>query len=487
MGYTLHNRVKHSASYSGVLGRNLMLALPIPRVFAFVTLLLMVSIGVAQEPVEKLKKQPPPAKSELTPAPAKVDVIPLAQDEDISERLQSVLEATGWFIEPTVRVENGVAFLSGRTENDDLKKWAGDLARNTQDVVAVANRIDVIEPSIWDFRPAWAGVLVLWRDLIRSLPFVMFGVFIMILSVFMAKLAIRIMRAMLRNRPLPVVLQNVLANSVGVLVFLAGTYLILRIFGLTQLALTVVGGTGLLGLALGIAFREITENFLASIFLSLQRPFEAGDLVEITGITGYVQQLNIRSTILMTLEGILVQIPNAAVYKCNLRNFTTNSNRREDFVFRINYDESIQDAQEVARKVLMDHPAILNDPEPSVLADSLEPTAINLRVYFWINGREHSWLKVRSAVIRLVKLAMQQYRAAKLEAANQEVIAPLVTIPMRDAVAAAVATPVLDAASTNAEAGLYSEASMIKEQARHIQPLNDGENLLKPTPDTPPK
>jgi small-conductance mechanosensitive channel len=46
-------------------------------------------------------------------------------------------------------------------------------------------------------------------------------------------------------------------------------------------------------------------------------------------VTGYVQQLNVRTTILMALDGNLVQIPNASVYKSNLRNFTTNSNRRE--------------------------------------------------------------------------------------------------------------------------------------------------------------
>ena len=52
--------------------------------------------------------------------------------------------------------------------------------------------------------------------------------------------------------------------------------------------------------------------------------FETGDLIEVTGVTGYVQQLNVRTTILMTLDGILVQIPNATVYKSNLRNFTSN-------------------------------------------------------------------------------------------------------------------------------------------------------------------
>ena len=169
-----------------------------------------------------------------------------------------------------------------------------------------------------------------------------------------------------------------IARAAGGLVVLCGVYLILRVSGLTQLALTLVGGTGLIGLILGIAFRDITENFLSSIFLSIQRPFETGDLVEISGVTGYVQQLNMRTTILMTLDGYLAQIPNATVYKTIVSNFSTSPNRRADFVVGIGYGDAIAEAQEIARKVLADHPAVLNDPEPSVLADSLGSATVEV-------------------------------------------------------------------------------------------------------------
>ena len=159
---------------------------------------------------------------------------------------------------------------------------------------------------------------------------------------------------------------------------------------------------------IGIAFREITENFLASIFLSMQRPFAMGDLIEVSGVRGYVQQLNVRTTILITPDGNLVQIPNATVYKSNLCNFTTNVNRREDFMVGIGYNDSINEAQEIARAVLTDDPAVLEDPEPSVLAECLGQATVNLRVYFWINGHHYSPLKVRSSLIRLLKRAYQQ-------------------------------------------------------------------------------
>jgi small conductance mechanosensitive channel len=431
-------------------------------------------------------------KEDLAPVPAKVDVKPVAHDEEIRQRLQSVLDATGWFTDPKVEVREGVVFLNGLAETDDLKKWAGDLARNTQDVAVVANRMEVLEPSVWDFSPAWRGLLVLWRDIIRSLPFFFFGIFVLTLSAVAGVLATRGSRVFLHRRVRAKLLRNVMARAIGVLIFLIGVYIILRVSGLTQLALTVVGGTGLIGLAVGIAFRDITENFLASIFLSMQRPFETGDLVEITGVTGYVQQLNVRTTILMTLDGNLVQIPNASVYKSNLRNFTTNANRREDFAVGIGYDDSINEAQEIARKVLADHPAVLNDPEPSVLVESLGTSTVNLRVYFWLNGREHSWLKVRSSVIRLVKRTFQEHGISMPDEAREVVFPQGIPVTMVDGTQKDTGDrrpvrqlPVrppgeeMHVASTRAEGGLSSEAGVIREQARHVQPLNHEENLLE--------
>jgi small conductance mechanosensitive channel len=455
----------------------------------------MLSLTVmAQEPVVKAgepQKLTAPAKEELSSAPVKVDVTPVARDEEILERLQSVLDATNWFTDPQVRVEEGVVFLTGQVESEELKKWAGNLARNTQDVVAVVNRMEVLEPPVWDFRLASGGLLILWRDVIRSLPFIVLGLLILALSMGAGMLATRLARPFLRRRIRTKLLQNVIARGAGVLVFLCGAYIILRVFGLTQLALTLVGGTGLIGLIVGIAFREITENFLASIFLSMQRPFETGDLVEVSGETGYVQQLNMRTTILMTLDGNLIQIPNASVYKNNLRNFTTTSDRREDFLVGIGYDDAISEAQEIVRKVLADHPAVLNDPEPSVLVDSLGRSTVNIRVYFWLNGRKHSWLKVRSSVIRLVKRALQKHGISMPDEAREVVFPQGVPVTVRDRKPADVYDSMpekrlpaeslpeeLDEVSTKAEAGLYSEAVVIEEQARQAQPLKDGENLL---------
>lgn len=265
----------------------------------------------------------------------KVEVKPSTQDSEISKRLDDILNATGWFTGVSVEVKEGVVFLSGSTKTDDFKKWAGNLARNTQNVVAVVNKINVIEPSLGDFSVITQILKKHWRGFLRSVPSIFVGLIILIVAFGLARLGSMITLFLLRRKLRKSLLQVVIARTIGVFIFLLGVYLIFEMADLTGAALTVVSGTGLIGIILGIAFRNITENLLASILLSIHNPFKNGDLVEITGFTGYVQGLTMRVTLLMSLDGNHIQIPNSIVYTSNIRNFTSNPNRREDFIVGI--------------------------------------------------------------------------------------------------------------------------------------------------------
>jgi small-conductance mechanosensitive channel len=427
----------------------------------------------------------PPGGEETAPAvvqapegkpesPGRVDVQPVARDDQIRQRIADILQTTGWFGTPAVTVQDGIVFLKGTTENDESRRWAGDLARNTEGVVAVVNQIDVAPTTVWDFAPTFQVLDDLARNFVRLLPLMVVAVVVGLLSWIVARLTMRLLRHGLE------------ARAGGLVVLLAGVYLVLRIAGLTQLALTVVGGTGLIGLVVGIAFRDITENFLASLFLSLQQPFREGDLVEVAGITGFVQRLTSRTTVLMTPDGNQVQVPNSTVFRSTLRNFTSNPNRRDDFLVGIGYDDSIAFAQEIALKVLAEHPAVLTEPEPMVLVENLGPATVNLRVYFWLDGGRHSLLKVKSSVIRLVKRAFQDAGISMPDEAREVTFPDGVPVRMleREGTAPpAAARPAAEpgTVATEAETGLQSEAGEIQEQARRS--WTPGENLLQtPSP-----
>ncbi|MBA2727220.1 MAG: mechanosensitive ion channel [Parachlamydiaceae bacterium] len=415
-------------------------------------------------------------------APVKVDVKPQALDEEISTRLKAILIATGWFINSNVEVKNGVVFLTGETKRDDYKKWAEELARNTQDTVAVVNQIQVMPPSIWDFNPVLVGVRSLWTTLLRTIPAILFGIMILMITWLLAKGASLMTRYFLRNQTYNTLIMRVISWAVGLLIFLIGLYSFFHIMGLTTIALTVVGGTGLLGIILGIAFREITENLLASIFLSMNNPFHSGDLIEIEGIMGYVEKLTVRTTILISLDGNYVQIPNATVYRSIIKNFTSNPNRREHFTIGIGYDCAISEAQKIALTVLTEHPAVLKKPEPWVLVDSLGQSTVNLKIFFWIDGSTHSWQKVRSSVIRLVKRAFQTENIPMPDEARELIFPKGISVKLDTNITQpeTLKDPVeTSEIATDAEGELNSEAEKLKDQASQSRSPEAGRNLLK--------
>lgn len=422
--------------------------------------------------------------------PRQVDVRPQVRDEEIESRLERILRATEWFEQPDVDVQEGVVFLRGRTSTREHREWATVLAQNTQDVVAVVNRMEIVERPIWDLSPAWAELRSLWADAIQFTPFLAFGVLIVLVTWLLARLVVRLARIGLRNRITTPLLRDVTAKALAVPILLLGLYVVLHVSGLTRLALTVLGGTGVAGLVIGIAFRDIIENYFASILISSNNPFQSGDLIEVDGNLGFVQRVTTRGTLLMTHEGNHVQIPNAVVYKHTIRNYTANPNMRDDFVIGIGYDDAIAEAQQVALQVLRDHPAVLKDPEPMVLADHLAAATVNLRVYFWLNVSEHSPFKVRSSVIRLVKRTFQEY-GFSLPDESREVIFPQ-GVPVRrlgeqDELPPRQRAPqpkgdlapaAEEQVTTSAEGGLRPEAGEIQAQAQKSRVPEPGDDLL---------
>jgi small-conductance mechanosensitive channel len=300
--------------------------------------------------------------------------------------------------------------------------------------------------------------------------------------------AILARRLLARRIPSPLLL-DVIARAVAIPVFLLGLYFVLLISDLTRLALTVLGGTGLVGLILGFAFRDIGENFLASLFLSVRSPFRTGDYISVDDTEGVVQNLNTRSTVLLTLDGKHVQIPNATVFKNKITNYSTNPHRRSQYAVGIANDASISQAQEVILAVLDEHAAVLPEPEPLVLVDELGKAGINLKVFYWFDSTVYSPIKIRSAILRLTRRALVESGIAIADASHE------VTFPNgvpfifqddrpREAIAQTGRhSPLMDRTgetgerATRAEGDLVSEEDDVRSKAEW--PQDGDENLLR--------
>lgn len=145
----------------------------------------------------------------------------------------------------------------------------------------------------------------------------------------------------------------------------------------------ILTSLGVTGLILGFALKDIIENFIAGILILWRRPFRVGDQIRSATFEGTVEEINFRSTVLHTYDGIRVFIPNGKVFSEPLENFTANENRRSLVVLGIDQDASVGDARRVMLQTLADVDGVLANPPPMVLFAEVGDFANILHVLYW--------------------------------------------------------------------------------------------------------
>jgi len=217
-------------------------------------------------------------------------------------------------------------------------------------------------------------------------------------------------------------IQRVIHRTMSLLIILLGLYILLSLVGLTQFAVALLSGTGVIGLIVGFAFKDIAENFLSSLLLSIQRPFKLGDIIEVSGYLGVVKKMTSRATTLVDFNGDHIQLPNATIYKNAIRNLTANPNIRAFFDIGIGYETDFDHAQSLVENIMNQHPAILEEPAPQVLVNSLGSSSCNLRVYFWVNSEINSQLKVSSVLMKKVVAVFLEENITMPDDARERII-----------------------------------------------------------------
>jgi small conductance mechanosensitive channel len=416
-------------------------------------------------------------------AQEKVEVVPAAEDSEIAARLERILKSTGWFARPKVTVRGGIVTLDGAAQTIEHRDWAGALAEKVEGTVAVVNRIGVETDLESTFGRTRDEIVRLMRQAVHAWPLLALAIVILAVTWLLSKGVARLARTFFRRRIEAPLLLSVVVRAFSIPVFLLGLYFVLQAAGLTRLALTVLGGTGLAGIIVGFAFRDIAENFLASILLSVRNPFRTGDLIEVAGHTGIVQNLNTRSSVLLTLDGNHVQIPNATVYKSTIKNYSSIPSRRAEFTVGIGYDSSTAGAQSIVAKILREHAAVLTKPEPLVLVDALGDATVNLRIYYWFDSATFAPDKINSALLRLSKNALLE-GGIELPDPAREVVFPkgvpvtqLASMPSGPPNTQGRTSQDETSAVTASEGDLANDEAEVSEQAQGSVPEAD-ENFL---------
>ncbi len=268
----------------------------------------------------------------------------------------------------------------------------------------------VVQHSVLYTRFAAALDLVAARlvKLVAGAPLLLVAILIVLVSIWLGSFVARRMRVLTRIARSNPYMDGLLRGIVRGLVTLAGVLVALNLLNATALVSAVLGSAGVVGLVLGFAFKDIAENYVAGVLLSLRRPFSPGDAVRIDAYEGKVVALTSRATVLMTAEGNHLQLPNGLVFKSVLLNYTRNPKRRFDFETNVGSRASWHEAMETGIAALAGLEGVLREPAPNALIRTISNDGATLQFQAWIDQTRNDLGKTRSEGMRRVRKALRE-------------------------------------------------------------------------------
>src|SRR5437660_6168209 len=169
----------------------------------------------------------------------------------------------------------------------------------------------------------------------------------------------------------------------------------------------VLGSFGVFALAFGLAFQDILKNFIAGLFLLLERPFRIGDEITVDNHTGVVENIEMRTTTLRTSDGEEVLTPNSLVYTGTIINRTRYPTRLFTLTAKVPSDVAVDGVVARLREQLKTRPEIAKDPAPYVGLQPNVDGGLTLEVRYWLDYRRNDPLAVQAAVGQQIYQAIQ--------------------------------------------------------------------------------
>ena len=259
-----------------------------------------------------------------------------------------------------------------------------------------------------DFSAVWVRLQAQLINLIAALPVFVVALLIFAIFFFGAKQIRRLVTHTVGRRPQTRNVGLVLGRVAQGLVLLLGLLVALSIalpdFGAGQL----IEVLGIGSVAIGFAFRDIFQNFLAGILLLLTEPFRIGDQIVVNDFEGTIEDIQARATMIKTYDGRRVVIPNANLFTESVIVNTAFAIRRSEYDVRIGYGDDLAQAKHLIVEAVKSADGVLAEPPPEALVIDLAPSGVHIRARWWTKSRRVEVLAGQDQVITAIKHKLTQ-------------------------------------------------------------------------------
>jgi small conductance mechanosensitive channel len=234
----------------------------------------------------------------------------------------------------------------------------------------------------------------------------------------LARIASNVIARMLRRATAYREINVLLTRVVWTAIVAAGVFIALGILQLEKTVTSLVAGAGILTLIIGFAFQDLAANFIAGILLQLRHPFRAGHLVRTNDFYGTVEHIDLRNTIIHTLTGQIVHLPNKDVFQKPLENFSAAGARRVDLPVTVTSDRDPDDVERLAVSAIEGIGGRDASRPVEVFYERFGTGALEFTLRFWIPfaDKEADFLAARGEAVKRIGRA---FAAAGIDAESR--------------------------------------------------------------------
>jgi small conductance mechanosensitive channel len=190
-------------------------------------------------------------------------------------------------------------------------------------------------------------------------------------------------------------------------------FILLIVVAIIALGQLVIQTTSLLamlsaaGLAIGLALQGSLTNFAAGLLLILFRPIKQGDFVRAAGVEGTVQEVQMLTTTLHSVDNLRLTVPNSKIMQDTITNYSVTPTRRVELTVGVPYEDDLQQVKHVLEALIAEESRILTEPAPFVGVAKLGESRVDVVVQVWVQRADVR--QVRSGFLEKIKCAFAQH------------------------------------------------------------------------------
>ncbi len=241
---------------------------------------------------------------------------------------------------------------------------------------------------------------------VRALPNMAIALVIIVITWIVARIAVRGVSRAIGKTDMRPSLQNLIDTVVKLGIWIVGLMIALIVVMPGMTPASLIAGLGIGAVAIGFAFQDIFENFLAGVLIMLREKMRIGDVIECEGIIGKVEHITLRETHVRKLSGEVTLVPNSMLFKNPVEILTDEQMRRHEVIAGVSYDTDLDHAAEVIRKAVESVDVVERDKGIDVFAVEFNSSSVDFKVRWWAGSTPRNMWESKDKVIRAIKRAL---------------------------------------------------------------------------------